>query len=238
MTGLLIFFGILALLLALLAAPVTVRAAYYSTLTLQVRWLCFPLLRVPAKHKKEKPEKPPKARRKKPKKPKKPKPAKEKGPGPFARYYQYQGVAGYLALLRRVCAALQKFGRGVWRSFRVRRLWLHMVLVGSEPAELAQRYGKTCAGVFPALGWLSTHLRARPGAVRADVRPDFTGLGTKDMACIAEFTVCPLVLLAALLALLLRLALRVALKLLMGAKQGRQGKKTQNLPKRREHTLA
>ena len=213
-----ILLGLLALLLGALCAPVVARAVYEGELQLQVKWLFLTLVQMPSE--KEKKKKPKKEKKKKPEKKKedKPKEEKEKKPNAFRQFYQYQGIPGFIELLRRAVYSLGRFGRGVWNSFRIRELRLLMVITGGDPAGLVEKYGRTCAAVFPALGWLSTHLRSRPGAVRASITPDFTGKAEKEIVCRAEVSVVPLVLLAAVLMLVLRLGVKVGLKFLSGTK--------------------
>jgi len=216
-----VILGLAALFLALLSVPVVLRVEYAGGVTLRLRWLCFTLLRVPApedkkpkkkKKKKEKPEK------KKEDKPEEDKP-KDKGPNAFQRFYTYQGIPGFIELLGRTVDALKKFRHGLWRCFYIRELRLYMVILGGgEPQELVEKYGKVCAGVYPSLGWLSAHLRSRPGHVRATIAPDFTGLAEKEIACTAEISVAPSLLLGAVILLAIRLGVKVVLKFLSGAK--------------------
>ena len=218
MIALYIILGIIALFTALLCAPVVLRVEYASSVALRLRWLFLTLLRVPApedkkpksKKKKEKPEKE--------KKPKADKPKKDKGPNAFQRFYEYQGIPGFIELLRRAVDALKKFRHGMWRCFRIRELRLYMVILGGDPQALVEKYGKVCAGVYPALGWLSTHLRTRPGDIRATIVPDFTGLAEKEIACTAEISVVPLLLITAVIMLALRMGINVVLKFFKGAK--------------------
>jgi len=224
MTALYIILGIIALFAGILCIPVVLRVEYADSVALRLRWLFLTILRIPApedkkpKKKKKKKEKPEKEKKKE----EKPKKEKEKKPSAFQRFYEYQGVAGFIELLQRTVDALKKFRHGLWRCFCIRELRLHMVVLGGEPQELVEKYGKICAAVYPAIGWLSSHLRSRPGRVRATIAPDFTGLAQKEMAATAEVSVVPLLLLAALIALLLRLGVKVVLKFLKGAKTPKQ----------------
>lgn len=225
MIALYIILGIVALFAALLSVPLVLRVEYADSVSLRLRWLFLTILRIPApedkkpKKKKKKKEKPEKE-----KKEEKPKKEKEKKPSAFQRFYEYQGVSGFIELLQRTVDALKKFRHGLWRCFCIRELRLHMVVLGGEPQELVEKYGKICAAVYPAIGWLSSHLRSRPGRVRATIAPDFTGLAQKEMAAVAEVSVVPLLLLAAVIALLIRLGVKVALKFLSGAKEPKEEK--------------
>ena len=204
--------------------PVVARVEYLDSVAVRVRWLCFTVFRVPAPEKKPKKKKEKKEKPKKEKEKKEEEKPKEKKPSAFQRFYEYQGIPGFVELLRRVVHSLKRFGRGVWNAFRIRELSLHMVLTGGDPAALVDQYGKVCAGVYPGLGWLSTHIHARKGAIRADIRPDFTGLAEKTMECTAEISLVPLVLIAAVIMLALRLVFQVVIKFLNGAKPPKQDK--------------
>ena len=220
MIALYIILGIIALFVILLSVPLVLRVEYADGVALRLRWLFITVLRVPApedkqpKKKKKKKEK----KEKEKKKEDKPKKEKEKKPNPFQKFYEYQGISGFIELLQRTVEVLKKFRHGLWRCFRIRELRLHMVVMGGEPQELVEKYGKTCAAVYPALGWLSAHLRSRPGKVRATIAPDFTGLAQKEMACTAEISVVPRTLIAAVIALAVRLGIKVALKFFKGTK--------------------
>ena len=227
MTALYIILGIIALFAGLLSVPVVLRVEYAGSVALRLRWLFFTILRMPApedkkpkKKKKKKKEKPEKEKKKEDK----PKKEKEKKPNPLQKFYEYQGIDGFIELLRRTVDALKKFRHGLWRCFCIRELKLHMVVMGGEPQELVEKYGKICAGIYPALGWLSAHLRSRPGKVRATIQPDFTGLAQKEIACTAEISIVPLLLLAAVIMLAVRLGLKVVLKFLSGAKKPKEEK--------------
>ena len=226
MIALYVILGIAALLTGLLCVPLVLRVEYAGSVALRLRWLFLTILRIPApedkkpKKKKKKKEKPEKEKKKE----EKPKKEKEKKPNPLQKFYEYQGIAGFIELLRRTVEALKQFRHGLWRCFCIRELTLHMVIMGGGPEELVKKYGRTCAGVYPALGWLSTHLRSRPGKIRTTIVPDFTGLAQKEIACTAEISVIPLALLAAVIMLALRLGIKVVLKFFKGTKGPKEKK--------------
>ncbi len=232
MIGWAIFFGIIGLFMALLSIPVVLRVEYTDTVALRLRWLFITILRIP---KEEKPEKKKKEKKKKPKKEEKKKetekPEVEKEPNIVQRFYKYQGIPGFIDLLKRVVAVLKKFGRGVWWSFRIRELKLYMTVMGGEPDELVAKYGKTCAVLYPALGWLTTHIRTKPDAVRMTIAPDFTGLAEKEMAAKAEISLVPLILINAVIFMAIRMVIRVLLKFLKGAKVPKGEKEPSRLTK-------
>jgi len=215
MIALYILLGIVILFTGLLCVPVVLQAEYAQALTLRVRWAFLKIPVIPGKEKKPKKKKKDKPEKEKPEK--KPK-EKSDEPNILQRFYTYQGIHGFIDLLGRTIAILKQFRHGLWLCFRIRKLSLHMRIIGGDPQSTVEKYGKTCAAVFPALGWLSSHLRSKPGGVRAQISPDFTGLAEKEMAFAAEISIIPLVLIHALIMLLLRLGIRVALKFLSGAK--------------------
>ena len=216
-----ILLGIVVLFTGLLSVPLIIQAEYAKELSLRVRWLFLRIPVIPGKEKSKKKKKD------KPKKeePEKPKEEGEKEPGVLARFYKYRGISGFIDLLRRTVAVLKKFRHGLWLCLKIRKLRLRMRIKGGDPQDVVEKYGKTCAAVFPALGWLGSHLRSRPGGVRANISPDFTGLAEKEMAFEAEISVCPLLFLHALIMLLVRLGIRVVLKFFRGAKAPAADKK-------------
>jgi len=229
MTALYIILGIIALFAALLSVPFVLRVEYAGSVALRLRWLFLTVLRVPApEDKKPKKKKKKKEKEKKEEKEEKPKKEKEKKPNPLQKFYEYQGIAGFIELLRRTVEALKKFRHGLWRCFCIRELRLYMVVMGGEPQELVEKYGKTCAAVYPALGWLGAHLRSRPGKVRATINPDFTGLAQKEIACTAEISVIPSLLIGAVIMLALRMGVHVVLKFFKGAKEPKQKQETRS----------
>ena len=228
MLGLAIFLGILIFFWMLLRVPVVIAADYADEFTAEVRWLFLRILTVPAPEKKKKKKKPKKEKPKKEKeKEEKPKEEKPKEPNILARFYKYQGIPGFIDLLRELVAALKKFGHGIGRSIKVRRFDLQMVITGGDPAEIAEKYGKTCAAVFPALGYLANHTRFKRNCPRRiDIHPEFTGWDKKQLQCGAELAIRPSTLLAAVLALVARLGVLVLLKFLKGAKKPKEPKAT------------
>jgi len=222
MIALYIILGIIALFIALLSVPLVLRVEYAGSVALRLRWLFLTILQIPApedkkpkkkKAKKEKPEK-----KEEEKKEKKPEEKKDKGPNVLQRFYQYRGVSGFIDLLQRAVAVLKQFRHGLWRCFCIRELTLHMVIMGGEPEELVKKYSRTCAGVYPAIGWLGSHLRSKPGGIRTTIVPDFTGLAQKEIACTAEISIIPRTLIAAVIMLAVRMGLRVVLRFFKGAK--------------------
>ncbi|MCL2446073.1 MAG: hypothetical protein FWD06_04850 [Oscillospiraceae bacterium] len=217
--GVVLFLGIYALLFLPLCIPVVLRVKYTDELNLQVRWLFLRRQIVPAKPKKKKKDKPEKQQEPEQEEPSaEPEPEEpDKPPSLLKRYYEAQGLRGFIELLRRTVAALKKFRHGLWLAFCIRQLSLRVHLPGDDPAALAEQYGKISAAIFPSLGWLSTHLRARKGKIRAHITPDFTGQSEREIMFAATVSVIPAFLLTATLVLLIRLGLRVALKFYLDA---------------------
>jgi len=217
--GIAVFLGIYALLFLPLCIPVVLQVKYTDQLYLRVRWLFLRKQIAPAKEKKKKKDKP-----EKPEEPKPEEPAAEpeaedpdKPPNLFKRYYDARGLGGFIELLRRTVDALKKFRHGLWLAFCIRELKLRVHLPGSDPADLAEQYGKISAAIFPSLGWLATHLRTRKRKIRAHITPDFTGESEREIKVAATVSVIPAFVLTAGLLLGIRLGLRVALKFYVGA---------------------
>jgi len=226
MIALYILLGIAVLLIGLLCVPVVVQAEYAQALTLRARWAFLKIPVIPGKEKKPKKKKKDKPKKEKPEKLKEPK-EKSNKPNILQRFYTYQGISGFIDLLQRTIEILKQFRHGLWLCFKIRKLSLHMRITGGDPQSIVEKYGKTCAAVFPALGWLSSHLRSKPGKVRAQISPDFTGLAEKEMAFATEVSVVPLVLIHALIMLLIRLGFKVALRFVRGSKPLKSTKTSQ-----------
>ena len=218
MTALLIVLGVIAGILLLLCIPVVFHVEYKDSFWAQARWLFVRRQLVPGKPEKPKKAKPKKEKPAKEKEKEDPEKASEKKRSIFLRFYDYQGLKGYIRLLQNTVAALKKFRHGLWLGICVRRFHLAVHLSGGDPYALAERYGKTSAAIFPALGWLSARVRSKKGRVRAQITPDFTGQSEREIACAATISIIPLVLIGAALGLLVRLGWNVALKFLRGAK--------------------
>jgi len=218
MIALYIIVGIIALIIGTLSIPVLLRLEYIGDVKLQVQWLFLRKQLVPAP-----PDKPKKKKKEKPEKEEKPKEEKpkeegEKKPNALSRFYEYQGIPGFVELLRRTVAALKKFRHGLWLSFCIRELDLKINLPGGDPEGLAVQYGKLSAAIFPSLGWLCSKLRTKKGRVRANIYPDFTGNSEREIICRATVSVIPSVVIGATFGLLARLGFRVVLKFFRGAK--------------------
>ncbi|MDR2525871.1 MAG: hypothetical protein LBC83_06810 [Oscillospiraceae bacterium] len=225
MIGLLIFLGVVLFLWLLLRVPLVVTADYDDVFTAQVRWLSFSIARFPAAPKKPKKEKKKKDKPAEAAKEEASKAGKSAEPGVFARFYKYQGIPGFLELLTELKRALGSFGRSFGRAIWLRRFDLQIVVTGGEPADLAQKYGKLCAALFPLLGDLGARVRHSPCfRRRVDIHPEFTGWDRKNARCGVECAVIPSTLLRAVLVLALRLLLRVVRKFLKGAKPPKPSK--------------
>lgn len=215
----LLLLGVYVLLFLPLCIPVVLHVKYTDQLELRLRWLFLRRQIAPAKPKKKKKDKPEKAQEtKQEKQSAEPEPEDpDKPPNIFKRYYDAKGLRGFIELLQRTVAVLKKFRHGLWLAFCIRQLSLRVHLPGDDPAELAEQYGKVSAAIFPALGWLSAHLRTRKGKIRAHITPDFTGQSERELKFSATVSVIPAMLITAMLVLLVRLGLRVALKFYMDA---------------------
>jgi len=226
MIALFIILGIIALVVGTLSIPVLLRVEYRESVTVQLRWLFVKYQLVPGsdKPKKKKKEKEEKKKEDKPKEEKK-KDEGPKQPNILQKFYEYQGIPGFIELLRRTVEVLKKFRHGLWLCFCIRELDFKMSLPGGDPEKLAVQYGKMSAAIFPSLGWLCGKLRTRKGKIRANIYPDFTGQSAREIQCTAEVSVIPSMLVGSIIMLVLRLGVRVGLKFLRGTKPPKLTKK-------------
>jgi len=223
MTALLIILGVITGLGLVLSIPVVFDVEYVDTLWLRMRWLFLKKQLIPAtkedeegsllqtlldkffggdKNKEEAPQE---------------QAQEDKPPNAFTRFYANEGLAGLIELLRRTVAALKKFRHGLWLGFCIREFHLAVHLSSGDPQELAVRYGKVSAAIFPPLGWLTAKLRSKKGRVRAHITPDFTGKTEREIACTATVSIIPSVLLGATVMLAVRVLFKVVLRFLRGA---------------------
>jgi len=220
---------VLAILLALFlllapvfCIPVNLRVEYIESLSVQLRWLFLKVQLVPSPDKaKKKKDKEEEKKEDKPKEEKKQKDGPQK-PNILQKFYEYQGIPGFIELLRRTVEVLKQFRHGLWLSFCIRELDLRVSLPGSDPENLAFQYGKLSAAIFPSLGWLCGKLRTRRGKIRANIYPDFTGQSSREIQCTAEVSVIPSMLIGALIMLVVRLGIRVGLKFYQGTKPAKK----------------
>lgn len=180
MVVLYVLLGIVAAIVLLFCVKITVEFRYEESAAVfvQVLFIRIPLLPKEDKPKKPKKEKPKEEPAEEAPKEEKPKEEKPTGDSFVKRFYKEQGFNGVLLFLRDVLAALNTMLGDIFkRSFVIQKLYLHLTVSKEDAAQTAIAYGKTCAAVFPALGYLCTHLRVR--RYDAVVEPDYLARSSK-----------------------------------------------------------
>ncbi len=133
----------------------------------------------------------PKPKKKKPSEPKAP----EKKQGFFGSLKEQRGLFGALKFFADASKKLGGAVAKVYKGIRIDRLVLHASVSGEDAADTAVKYGRICAGVFPALSFLLSNTRAydpaNPKTKDIEITPDFAGEGIR-IYFIGEFTLFPI----------------------------------------------
>ena len=183
MIALYIILGIIAAIVLLFCVKISVELRYEDDFEVSVHVLGLRFRLLPAKEKKPK-----KPKKEKPEKPKKEKPEEEKpqedkpkGESFVMRFYHEQGFDGTMQFLADVLSALNTLlGDLFKRSFVLEKLMLRLRVSKGDAAETALAFGKTCAAVYPALGYICTNLYVRK--YDADIQADY--LASKSTAAL------------------------------------------------------
>jgi len=157
-----IFLAVLAVLILILLIPVRVVASTTPEMTAELRYLFFKKRLYPLE-KKEKKEK-------KAKKPKKEKPEKE----PKKKKGFPLTVKEIIALLPKAFSKLIPPIKKLLRRTTIAKFHLKMVVVGSDAAETAIKFGKTNAAVVNAVALIDRIFTLR--AKQIDIIPGFESL--------------------------------------------------------------
>jgi len=171
-----IILGIIAAVTLLFCVKITAELIYDETARFTVRVLFweFPVYpEGPKKKKKPKKEKKPKEEKEKPKKEK---PAAKSDEPPkeniVRKFCRNQGFDGVVEFLSDILRALNGFLRDVFiRGFVIEKLIVRLVVAKGDAAKTAMAYGRTCAAVFPALGYICQTMRVRKYG--ADINADY-----------------------------------------------------------------
>lgn len=186
---------------------------YEDEAELTVKWLFLKFQiypeKVKDKHKKEKKkkEKPPEE---------KPadesvKPPKEKKDNMLKRFYRTKGLEGVMQLIRDTVAAIKgMFGR-IIKAFVFDELYVSLDVGAGDSAQTAIKYGKVCAEVFPAMGFITTNLKVKK--YNLEVTPDFI-TGKNNARVHTKISVRPIKITNALVIIVFELLFKVLLKLL------------------------
>ena len=223
MVVLYVLLGIIAAIVLLFCVKITVEFRYEerAALSVQVLFIKLHLFPKPDKPKKEKKEKPKKEPPPEEEKAEEPKDDAPKGDSFIKRFYQEQGFSGVMQFLGDVLSALgTMFGDILKRSFVVQKLFLRIRVSKPDAAQTAISYGKTCAAVYPALGYLCTQMRVRQ--YDADVAADYLASGSTAQMVFAV-SVRPIKLTNALV----RFAFRAVIAFLKAKRRASKRKKAE-----------
>ena len=141
-------------------------------------------------------------RKSKKKKPVAKKEPEEKEQSFFGALKEQRGLFGAIQFFAEAGKALGGAVAKIYRGVRIDRLVLHAAISGEDAADTAVKYGRICAGVFPALSFLLGSTRgydpASPRTKDIEIVPDFAGEGIK-LYFIGEFTLFPILMVGHLL---------------------------------------
>lgn len=225
MIALYIILAVIALIVILFSIKVSVTAVYDETFTLDVKWLFIKFRIYPedeekkAKKEAKKAEKEQKKKNSKKEKHKKEKTEESASPKSniFKDFYNNQGFAATVNLIRTAAAQLGGFLKGVYRAFVIENLTVLLrVSAGDDAAQTAIKYGKVCSAVYPAMGFICSNMKVKQYDV--NVVPDF--ISAENTATFKlSLSVRPIKLTNAVIVLAFRLIFKVLLKLLKGSKK-------------------
>ena len=222
MVVLYVLLGIIAAIVLLFCVKITVEFRYEETAALFVKVLFIKLRLIPPsdkpkKEKKPEEEKPPEEEKKE----EEPKEEAPKGDSFVKRFYKEQGFSGVMQFLGDLLKALNTMlGDIIKRSFVVQKFFLRIRVSKSDAAQTAVAYGKTCAAVYPALGYLCSQMRVRQ--YDADIAADYLANGSTGQMVFAV-SIRPIKLTNALV----RFAFRALIAFLKAKKRASDRKKTE-----------
>lgn len=155
MNGWLVLLGILLFLLLILLIPIHLNIEYDGELRVWVRYL---FIRYPLYPPKPKKEKKPKEKKGKPEEEKKEQPKKENAAVKFVKEH---GIDAVIELLHTVVDIIENLLGSTARHLVIDRLVINAIIVGSDSADTALKYGYACSAVYPVITLLDTktHLR-------------------------------------------------------------------------------
>ena len=178
--GWLIFLGIILFIILLLALPVHIVADWNEHLTLKIRYLFFKFTIIPGKEKEIKPKE---DKQKKSEKPKENKPKK-----PKKKHTPEEIIDGFID-------AVHRYGPGakqILRNIRVHRLEGYWQIAAEDAAACAIRYGRICALLNTAFGFLRNLVKIEKTKLR--VYPDFIA-EKEEIRVLADIEANPLIIL-------------------------------------------
>ena len=217
MKALIIIFAIILFFVLLLSVRFTAVIHYDEDVALDVRWLFIKKQIMPEVE-------PKKPKKKKEKKKKEPEPEtvdetvkepKKKGDNIITRFYRNNGIPGFIDLLKRLMKAVGGMFSRIFKSFIIDDLFISLIVGDSDSAQTAIKHGKTCAAVYPILGYLTTHMNIKKH--KTEILPDFVQ-GRNIVRVHAKISVVPRKLINAVIIVAFELTGKVLFKLLKGSK--------------------
>ncbi|MBQ4338171.1 MAG: DUF2953 domain-containing protein [Clostridia bacterium] len=217
MKALIIIFAIILFFVLLLSVRFTAVIHYDEDVALDVRWLFIKKQIMPEVE-------PKKPKKKKEKKKKEPEPEtvdetvkepKKKGDNIITRFYRNNGIPGFIDLLKRLMKAVGGMFSRIFKSFIIDDLFISLIVGDSDSAQTAIKHGKTCAAVYPILGYLTTHMNIKKH--KTEILPDFAQ-GRNIVRVHAKISVVPRKLINAVIIVAFELTGKVLFKLLKGSK--------------------
>ena len=131
----------------ILFCPFSIELIYQDEVKLKVGYI-FPLFKVlPQKPKPEKPEK---------KKPEK----KPKKKNPVLEFTKKQGLDGIIELLKEITGIILKLV-DIIRRHIVMKTRLDLLVVGSDAADTAMKFGYACSSIYPLLSLIDRHTKLK-----------------------------------------------------------------------------
>ena len=131
----------------ILFCPFSIELIYQDEVKLKVGYI-FPLFKVlPQKPKPEKPEK---------KKPEK----KPKKKNPVLEFTKKQGLDGIIELLKEITGIILKLV-DIIRRHIVMKTRLDLLVVGSDAADTAMKFGYACSAIYPLLSLIDRHTKLK-----------------------------------------------------------------------------
>ena len=131
----------------ILFCPFSIELIYQDEVKLKVGYI-FPLFKVlPQKPKPEKPEK---------KKPEK----KPKKKNPVLEFTKKQGLDGIIELLKEITGIILKLVDTIRRHI-VMKTRLDLLVVGSDAADTAMKFGYACSAIYPLLSLIDRHTKLK-----------------------------------------------------------------------------
>ena len=127
--------------------PFSIELVYQDEVKLKVGYI-FPIFKVlPQKPKPEKPEK---------KKPEK----KPKKKNPVLEFTKKQGLDGIIELLKEITGIILKLVDTIRRHI-VMKTRLDLLVVGSDAADTAMKFGYACSAIYPLLSLIDRHTKLK-----------------------------------------------------------------------------